>query len=297
MELGQQLPNNLARIAPLHITRGLCAYLDDLMPFACVARGLVTEAGWRAHCESCWPEWSLLLPGSARQRARALRAPLSEIEQPLRWIDPALVCPRQCENLVLLELLHAGAVLWRATSKVYVHQPTYNFHGHSLVEEAEFTMPASVANVIDAELVHWWRRPGLAWPPPDYIPAGLSSIRNVAECDIECWLQVWVLDVPAVPIVLRPSLSLNHIRWEVTAPSGKAISELHFSQNFVGPVDGGGNDLYGSIELQIFLYRQEYQAQGMDAPFEATVSLQGVVDEHASFLFSGYLSKMFNVHA
>ena len=77
----------------------------------------------------------------------------------------------------------------------------------------------------------------------------------------------------------------------------RSFSELHFSQDFVGPDDGGGDDFYGSIELQILLHRQEYPTQGMDAPIKATVSLQGRADEHGSFLFSGYLSKMSNVNA
>ena len=33
---------------PLNIIAdGLCAYLDDLAPFVCAARGLVTDAGWQ----------------------------------------------------------------------------------------------------------------------------------------------------------------------------------------------------------------------------------------------------------
>ena len=273
------------------IADGLCAYLDDLPPLACAARGLVTDAGWQAHCHSCWPDWSPFLPGHPKRRVRALRAPPSEVEQPLRKIDPATVRPQQRDNLVLLELKRAGAVLWRSASRVLVHQPVYNFHGHDLVEEAEFDMPASIVAAIDTAMIQWWQRSGLTWPPPDYEPTGLGCIRDLTEFDIECWLQVWILGEAVGPLVLRPSMPLFRIAWEVVIPHGEAISTFHYSQDF-----GEDNDLYGSIDLELSLHRKEYQTRGMDAPIKALASLTGGVCGHESFLMYGFLSKLGNVY-
>ena len=98
-------------------------------------------------------------------------------------------------------------------------------------------------------------------------------------------------------MVLHPNLPLKNIWWEVTRPHGEAIAQLDFRQDFVGPpVDGRGR-LYGDICLTIYLRRQEYQTRGMGAAIEASAALRGSVDEHESFLQSGYLGKLSNVYA
>ena len=87
------------------------------------------------------------------RRVRALRAFPSEVDQPLMWLDPTIVSPKPSDNIVLLELKRAGAVLWRSTSQILVYQPTYNYHGHEHVEAASFDMPANIAAAVDAEMV------------------------------------------------------------------------------------------------------------------------------------------------
>ena len=285
-----------AAACPLHIvSSGVCQYVDDLSPLACAAHGLVVDANWNINLEQRWPGAATILPGRPRRQIHALRARPSELAQPIPWIDPADVNPRQCENTVLLELEQVGVVLWRAMSGICMRQPAYNHH--ALAEEAEFDMPTSVAGIIDADLARWWQRSGFAWPPPDYDPIGLDHVQSVAGCEISCWLQVWLTGSNAEPVVLHPNLPLKNIRWEVTRPHGEAIAELGFRQDFVRhPVDGRDR-LYGDICLTIYLRRQEYQTRGMGAAIEASAALRGSVDEHESFLQSGYLGKLSNVYA
>ena len=283
---------------PLHsVSRGVCEYVDDLSPLACVARGLVMDASWKINLEQRWPGVATILPGHPRRQMHALRARPSEVAHPIPWIDPADVNPRQCENTVLLELKQAGVILWRAVGGICIRQPTYNFHGHHLVEEVDFDIPTSIAGIIDAELVQWWQRSGSAWPPPDYDPIGLDHVQSVAGCEISCWLQVWLTGSNAEPVVLHPNLPLENISWEVTMPHGEAIAQLDFRQDFVGPLVDGSDDLYGVICLTIDLRRQAYQTHGMGAAIEASAAFRGTVDEHGSFLLSGYLGKLSNVYA
>ena len=279
---------------PLNIIAdGLCAYLDDLAPFVCAARGLVTDAGWQAHCDSCWPEWSGFLPGCPMRRVRALRAFPSEVDQPLMWLDPTIVSPKPSDNIVLLELKRAGAVLWRSTSQILVYQPTYNYHGHEHVEAASFDMPANIVAAIDAEMVQWWQRTGGTWPPPDYEATGRGSYQGQDKegFDIECWLQAWVQGKGVGPHVFHPCMSLFSVAWELAFPAREAFTTILYTRDFVV-----GDDLYGSIDFEICLYRKDYSTRGMNAPIEATAMLTGRVAEHDSFLTSGYLSKLTNIY-
>ena len=151
------------------------------------------------------------------------------------WLDPTIVSPKPSDNIVLLELKRAGAVLWRSTSQILVYEPTYNYHGHEHVEAASFDMPANIAATVDAEMVQWWQRTGGTWPPPDYEATGRGSYQGQDKegFDIECWLQAWVQGKGVGPRVFHPSMSLFSVAWELAFPEREAFTTILYTRDFV----------------------------------------------------------------
>ena len=96
------------------------------------------------------------------------------------------------------------------------------------------------------------------------------------------------------PRVVRPCLHLSHVVWEDMSDNESACMELLFCQGFEGPVEDehATEGRYGGIELHIGLWRTMFSISGMDNPLEVTMEFEGDVDEHVSFLTSGYLSKL-----
>ena len=130
----------------------ICAFLVDLRSVACASRDMVTDAHWRHAAECLWPGASTVLFGSPAFQVRALLAKPSAIENPLRWIDPEQISTRDTRNCVLLEMKQNGFLLWRGTSKIEVHVPTYKCHGHEGERERR-----ELHSICLWRLVSYWR--------------------------------------------------------------------------------------------------------------------------------------------
>ena len=278
---------------------GICGYMADLRSLACVARCIVTDTHWQNRADQLWPGAAAVLFGVPAFQVRALLARPSAVEEPLGWIDPSGLTARHENNCVLLELKQGGLPLWRSVGQIVVRQSDHNYHGHANEEIALFYPPLEIGAALESAVLSWWRQAGENWPPPSWSGYGLGEFHDVADLaqELTLWLQVWY-NMDVTSRVLRPCLHLSQVLWEDTPLDESACMELLFVQNFVGPRgdeqndDDDNDEEYGDIELHIQLHRNMFSVSGMDGPLEVIIEFKGSVDEHASFLTSGYLSKL-----
>lgn len=280
----------------------ILAFLVDLRSVACARRGMVTDAHWRNAAELLWPGAATVLFGSPAFQVRALLAKPSAIENPLRWIDPHGLSARDTHNCVLLEMRQNGYLIWRSMSNIEVHEATSNFHGHEKEERVSFNLPLEVAELLERRVVSWWQRAGEDWPPPPHraSPAGLQEFHDITDLakELTVWLQVWY-PADCKPRVLQPSLQLLQVQWEHISLVDSSCMELLFTQHFVcNDVESGNEtdwDRGGLLILKAGLWRRSLSTDGMNGPIDARLGLECTVDEHSSFLTSGYLSKLKSV--
>ena len=71
--------------------------------------------------------------------------------------------------------------------------------------------------------------------------------------------------------------------------------ELLFTQNFKCDENNPYEDAGGLLILSADLWRTSFATDGMNGPLEVSLGLKCDVDEHSSFLTSGYLSKLRSV--
>ena len=145
--------------------RNICFVLEDLRSIACASRDMVTDTHWRHAAECRWPGATTVLFGSPAFQVRALLAKPSAIEDPLRWIDPEKRSTRDTRNCVLLVMRQNVFLLGRGTSRIEVHVPTYNCHGHEREERVSFNLPIEVGELLERRVVSWWLQAGEDWPP------------------------------------------------------------------------------------------------------------------------------------
>ena len=276
----------------------ICAYIGDLRSFACVARALVTDTHWHGRVEQLWPGAAAMLFGTFAFQVRALLARASAIEEPLRWIDPSSLTARHENNCVLLELKQGGVPLWRGESQIVVHQPPYHHHCDSPLtseEIAEFDPPSDFGEVLERAVISWWRQAGKDWPPPNH-PKGLTHFQDITDLaqELTVWLQVWY-KMDDTPRVLRPSLNLSQVMWEDVSCDDSALLELYFTQNFKPDGVLDENEYWGSLDLEISIWRKLFSVRGMDGPPKVYIQFAGYVDGQVSYLTSGYLSKLKSV--
>ena len=239
----------------------ICAFLVDLRSVACASRDMVTDAHWRHAAECLWPGATTVLFGSPPFQVRALLAKASAIEDPLRWIHPEQISTRDTRNCVLLEMRQNVFLVWRGTSRIEVHVPTYNCHGHEREERVSFNLPVEVGELLDMRVVSWWQQAGEDWPPnrwrtpPEF--DGLHDISDLAK-ELTVWLQLWHPS-DGKPHVLQPSLQLESIIWEKYDGS---IMQLEFEMSFVcderSPCEEAGEHDGGA---RIFFHRW-YELEG-----------------------------------
>ena len=280
--------------------------LIELGHLECTARDVVTPGMWQSCAEDLWPTARTLLPGNPKFQVRALRALPSKVQMPLQHIDPDSLSPCQEANLVLLALCYNAVPLCRCTSTITLNRPEYNFHGHAIEEEAAFILPDHAALTLENEVVSWWQSAGRVWPPPSHEPVGLEEFENIDNFGITVWLEIWFPGNPGRHHrVLRPDLRIGSIWWEdMSHYDGSSVTVVEFTQLFHAMPEtlplipfpwnrpDVGYDFGGSTTLRISLMRPQLSKVGRQGPLEASVRLQGSVDEHQSFLMSGYLSKL-----
>ena len=101
-------------------------------------------------------------------------------------------------------------MLWRGTSKIEVHVPTYKSHGYEKEERVAFNLPVYVGELLERRVVSWWQQAGEDWPPNRWRTHpeldGLHDISDLAK-ELTVWLQVWY-PTDGKPHVLQPSLQL-----------------------------------------------------------------------------------------
>ena len=272
---------------------GICSYIADLRSFACVARGIVTGTHWQNRADQLWPGAATLLFGAPTFQVRALLARPSGVEEPLGWIDPNGLTARHEDNYVLLELKQGNLPLWRSVGQIVVRRPDYNFHGHTTEEIASFHPPSEIGVALESAVMSWWRQAGESWPP-NWSPYRLCDLHSIADLaqELTVWLQV-CYKIDTTPRVVRPCLHLSHVVWEDMSDNESACMELLFCQGFESyRWDRWPVGRYGSIEFYSSLWRTMFSISGMDGPLKVTMEFKGDVDEHQSFLISGYLSKL-----